>query len=79
MGYKKQVICPAFLNLYHVKQKSDPELPMIRNYRKHCIRKCIVSHFILNHFGDFCVSWFKLTSMILRFLMSNIISAAALT
>ena len=37
MGYNKQLVYPAFFNSHHFKQKSDPELPMIRNYRKHCI------------------------------------------
>ena len=40
MGYNKQLVYPAFFNLYHFKQKSDPELPMIRNYRKHCTTEC---------------------------------------
>jgi hypothetical protein len=37
MGYNKQLVCLAVFNSYHFKQKSDPELPMIRNYHKHCI------------------------------------------
>jgi hypothetical protein len=43
MGYNKQLVYPAFFNLYHFKQKSDPELLMIRNYRKHCNTRVFIS------------------------------------
>jgi hypothetical protein len=39
MGYNKQLVCPAIFNYYYFKGKSDPELPMIRNYRKHSMCK----------------------------------------
>jgi hypothetical protein len=51
MGYNKQLVYPAF-NLHHFKQKSDPELPMIRNYRKHCsFTLQLLTYLITDHLG----------------------------